>query len=238
MFGLMARAKKEEHQPPAACCMGVDVPDSPFLNANRVARINAGRYEEQEIIGALRVVRAGDTVLELGAGLGIVGAVVARNMRPARVMSYEANPDLIPHIEALYTRNKLTDRISVENRILWAGADRPEEVTLHVTNSFLGASVIERQNRATRPVAVQTADFNRVVAKADVLIMDIEGAELDILRSADLSRLRAMVLEFHPEAYGVEGMREAKAIVRDAGFQRIAPCSSRTVWACEKVYEG
>ncbi len=234
MFGLSVKPKVEEREPPAAVCMGVEVPDSPYLNGNRVARINAGRYEEQEIIGALRVVRAGDTVLEMGTGLGIVGAVIARNTRPAKVMSFEANPDLIPHIEDLYQRNGLTDRISVENRVLWSASDRPKEVTLHVTNSFLGSSLVEKSNRVTRPVSVRTDDFNRLASQSDVLIIDIEGAELDILKHADLTHLRALVIEFHPEVYGVDGMREAKAIVREAGFQRIAACSSRTVWTCEK----
>ena len=65
--------------------------------------------------------------------------------------------------------------------------------------------------------------------------MDIEGGELELLRHADLGQFRAMVLEFHPEAYGVEGMRECKAIIRDAGFERLPEKSTRTVWTCERV---
>ena len=56
----------------AAHCLGVDVPQSPFLHENRIQRINEARYEGQEIAGALHVVRQGDNVLELGAGIGYV----------------------------------------------------------------------------------------------------------------------------------------------------------------------
>lgn len=217
----------------AANCLGVEVPASPFLHEKRIARINAARYEEHEILGALRCVRAGDAVLELGAGLGIVGAVVARNLRPSRVRSFEANPALIPHIRALYALNGLEAVISVENRLLIAAPDRPETMALHLTNSYLGSSLLETA-RVRDTVEVPTGDFNEACAEAEVLIMDIEGAELDILRHADLRNLRAVVLEFHPEAYGVQGMQEAKEILRKAGFERIESCSTRTVWACEK----
>lgn len=226
--------KDQAPAPVAACCLGVNVPSSPFLHDTRIQRINAARYEEHEILGALRVVRRDDVVLELGAGLGIVGGVIAHNLRPKKVLSFEANPALIPHIEALYALNGLTTRIKVENRILMAGPDRPDTVTLHLTNSYLGSSVLDPKARGRSAVEVPTGDFNAVCAKADVLVMDIEGAELEILRHADLSTLRAIVLEFHPDAYGVEGMREAKAILRDAGFERIESCSTRLVWACEK----
>mgnify|MGYP002376163971 CR=1 FL=1 len=50
--------------PAVARCHDVEVPPSPFLNETRIARINAGRYEGQEIAGALTVIRPGDRVLE------------------------------------------------------------------------------------------------------------------------------------------------------------------------------
>ncbi|WP_375691385.1 FkbM family methyltransferase [Pseudooceanicola sp. LIPI14-2-Ac024] len=218
----------------AANCLGVDVPASPYLHDRRIARLNAGTYEEQEILGALRCVRPGDTVLELGAGLGIVGAIVARNLRPARVRSFEANPALIPHIEALYALNGLTDRIAVENRVLLAGPDQPEEVTLHLTNSYLGSSVHEK-SEVRSAVQVPTGDFDTACAGAEVLIMDIEGAEIDILRQADLSGLRAVVIEFHPGVYGRAGLIECKDRLRAAGLAPIASVSTRRVWACERA---
>jgi nucleoside-diphosphate-sugar epimerase len=63
----------------------------------------------------------------------------------------------------------------------------------------------------------------------DVLIMDIEGAEADFLRHADLSGLRAIVIELHPDVYGQPVLRECKTILLEAGFQRL-DCSTRTVW--------
>ncbi|GHG92496.1 FkbM family methyltransferase [Pseudodonghicola xiamenensis] len=218
----------------AAECLGIKVPASRFLHDKRIERINAAEYEGLEMAGALHVVGEGDVVLEIGAGIGLVGAVIAANAKPRLVRSFEANPELIPAIEALYAANGLGDRISVQNKVLVSAPDRPETMTFHIHNSYLGSSLIAPENRETRRVEVPTVSFHDVCAdlKPTVLVMDIEGGERDILLHADLSPFRAMVLEFHPNAYGVGGMRECKNVLREAGFERVAEKSTRTVWTC------
>jgi FkbM family methyltransferase len=214
-------------------CLGVRVPPSPLLNDQRIERINAARYEGQEIAGALKVVRPGDRVLEMGAGIGLVGAITLRNARPERVLSFEANPALIPHIEALYRLNGLEDRIEVRNRVLVSDPKTPESLPFHVRNSYLGSSLIDAEHRQTEAITVQTEAFEplRATFAPDVILMDIEGGELEFLRHARLDGVRAIVIEFHPDAYGVEGMRECKRILERAGFARVPRLSTRTVWA-------
>ncbi|TDK43807.1 FkbM family methyltransferase [Antarcticimicrobium luteum] len=224
----------------AAECLGVKVPASPFLHDKRIERINAAQYEGLEMAGALHVVRPDDVVLEIGAGIGLVGAVIAANAKPREVLSFEANPELIPAIEALYSANDLGGRISVRNAVLVSAPDRPESMTFHLHSSYLGSSLIEPAGRESRKVEVPTESFSGVCAelKPTVLVMDIEGGEQEILRHADLTGFRAMVLEFHPQAYGIGGMRECKNILRAAGFERIAEKSTRTVWTCERAETG
>ncbi|TDE39819.1 FkbM family methyltransferase [Antarcticimicrobium sediminis] len=223
----------------AAECLGVKVPASPFLTEKRIARINAAQYEGLEMAGALHVVRPEDVVLEIGAGIGVVGAVIAAKAKPRAVHSFEANPELIPAIEALYAANDLGARISVRNAVLVSAPERPDTMTFHVHSSYLGSSLIEPSRRKSRAVEVPTESFSEVCAALNptVLVMDIEGGEQEILRHADLSGFRAMVLEFHPKAYGIGGMRECKNILRAAGFERIAEKSKRTVWTCERATE-
>ncbi|MCE8547412.1 FkbM family methyltransferase [Ruegeria pomeroyi] len=218
----------------AAECLGVKVPASRFLNETRIERINTARYEGQEIAGALHVTGPKDVVLEIGAGLGIVGAVVARNAKPKSVTSFEANPELVPEIEALYALNGLGKKISLRNQILISAPDRPETIPFHIRSSYLGSSLLNPAERPSTVVEVPTADFAEVCAEtgANVLIMDIEGGELELLRHADLSQFRAIVLEFHPEAYEIAGMRECKSILTQAGFEKVNEKSTRTVWTC------
>ena len=218
----------------AAECLGVKVPRSRYLHDGRIARINAAQYEGQEIAGALHVVKDSDTVLDIGAGIGLVGAVIASNRKPKKIHSFEANPELIPEIEALYAANDLTDQIAVENTILVSADDRPDTMKFFLHKSYLGSSLVDPGSRTRKVVDVPTADFNALCKSLNptVLVMDIEGGELEILRHADLAPFRAVVLEFHPGAYGVSGMRECKTILRDAGFSRIDEVSTRTVWTC------
>lgn len=220
----------------AAECLGVKVPMSGFLNETRIERINAARYEGQEIAGALHVVTKDDVVLEIGAGIGVVGAVIAVNNTPQKIHSYEANPNLIPTIRALYAANGIEDRISVENAVLISGTKRPETIPFYVHNSYLGSSLDGDPERAKEKVDVATADFAETCARLNptVLIMDIEGGELELLRHADLTPFRAIVLEFHPGSYGKQGVAECKTLLKSAGFTKIEDKSTRFVWTCER----
>ncbi|WP_240336825.1 FkbM family methyltransferase [Tropicibacter sp. Alg240-R139] len=218
----------------AAECLGVKVPMTRFLHEKRIERIKAARYEGQEIEGSLHVVTPDDTVLEIGAGIGLVGAVIAHNAKPKAIHSFEANPELLDAINELYILNNLQDLISVNNQVLISAEDRPESLQFHIRTSYLGSSLLNPGNRPSNVVDVPTASFATVcdALEPTVLVMDIEGGELELLRHADLSCFRGVVLEFHPEAYGVEGMRECKTILTDAGFERVDEKSTRTVWTC------
>ena len=220
--------------PHVAECLGVKVPASPFLTATRIARIQEARYEGAEIAGALHVVGPGDRVLELGAGLGIVGAVTQLNARPAAMISFEANPNMIPHIEALYALNRIKSKITLHNKVLLSAKDAPEKVEFYLRNSFLGSSLNDTAARETTPVTIPTSRYEplRKRFKPTVLLMDIEGGELAFLRHANLEGLRAIVLEFHPDHYGNAGMRACKDILRAAGFHKVNEVSSRLVWTC------
>ncbi|MEM9012143.1 MAG: FkbM family methyltransferase [Pseudomonadota bacterium] len=220
----------------AATCHGVKVPASPHVSEARAARLEAGRYERQEINGALQLVGPEDRVLELGAGIGVVGAVIAHNRKPERVLSFEANPRLIPHIEALYAMNGLSDRISVRNQVVLAGEERPETIEFFFGKSFLGSGIDKPKRGSGASVDVPTVAYADIVAelKPTVLVIDIEGAEHDLLRHADLSGVRGIVVELHPAVYGVEGMRACKRTMRKAGFRRIEEASTRTVYVTRR----
>ncbi|MGP6087543.1 FkbM family methyltransferase [Antarctobacter jejuensis] len=225
-----------EEMEPNVTFRGVKVPSSPYLTDMRRKRIAEGRYEAEEIAGALATVRPGDRVLEMGAGLGIVGAVVAANAKPQALLSFEANPDLMPHIRALHDMNGLQDRIELRNQVLMSAKDRPATRSFHIRSSFLGSSLIDPENRPTRCVEVPTASLDEVLKefRPDVLIMDIEGGELEFLADADLRGIRAVVIEFHPKVYGQEGVRACKDKLRGMGFRKAEELSTRFVWTCTR----
>jgi len=59
--------------------------------------------DELQLLGTLLV--PDDTVLDLGAGLGLVSAYCAKRIGSERVFAYEADPDLEPCIRETYQLN-------------------------------------------------------------------------------------------------------------------------------------
>lgn len=223
----------------AATYHGIRVPRSPYTTEKRVQQIETMRYQGKEIAGALASVRPGDRVLELGAGLGILGAVVARLSRPSAILSYEANPDLLPHIRALHAENGLSEVIDLRNEFPMSSGDRPDSVTFYQDESSLALSVTGNPTGTWRPVSVRTADLDAVIAdfRPDVVVIDIEGAELRLLQHTRLQGVRAVIIKFYPTLYGTEDSWSCKRLLKNLGFQKQAEHSAPSVWTCERPAE-
>lgn len=215
-------------------------PHRQYLPERRIERIRNGRYEWQEIAGALHAIRPGDRVLELGAGIGIVGAVIAKNRAPARILSYEANPALIGYARAMHRANGLGEVIELRNAVLMSDPDAPATTDFHVHASFLGSSLIAPAGRRSTRVAVAVERLAAVTAdfSPEVMVIDIEGGELAFFRHADLSKLRAVIVELHPKVYGQDGLAECLALLHSAGLARIEAVSHPTVVAYARPAAG
>ena len=219
-----------------ATCHGLRVPGSTLITDEDARWIDKEGYEGHEIRGAMHVTTPEDRVLELGTGLGIVSGAVALNCQPQAVLSFEANPDLLPHIRELHRVNRLENTISVENAVLCGTGPRPALIDFNIAGDFRSSSLLKRGKAPVQTIKVPTAGFAEVVAgfRPSVLLMDIEGGELSLLRDADLSAFRAVIIEFHPGAYSDEGMEECKNILVSAGFAPLESHSPRRIWTCTR----
>lgn len=216
-----------------AACHGVEVPSSPHLGPRMIESINAGRYEGGEIAAGLACIPKGSRILELGAGAGVVGAILAKNLAPAAMLSVEANPNLIPNIRELHAHNALSEVIEVRNTVVLSAPDAPAEVTFHVRGNFLGSSLTPTREDKTRPVSVPVTRYADLCHEFphDAIMMDIEGGELDFLRHADLSAVKVIVAEYHRGIYGGEGFRECRKLLQRHGFRLAEEHSTPAVWA-------
>ena len=216
-----------------AACHGVEVPNSPHLGPRMIESISSGRYEGDEIAAGLACIPKGARILELGAGAGIVGAVLARNLAPAAMLSVEANPGLIPNIRELHAHNGVDHLIDLRNVVVLSDPDAPETVTFHVRGNFLGSSLTPAREDRTKAVSVPVlryADLTRDFPH-DAIMMDIEGGELDFLRHADLSAVNVVVAEYHRGIYGREGKHECRRLLESKGFRMVEEHSTPAVWA-------
>jgi len=205
----------------AAVCHGIRVPAGPHLGPRMIASMGEGRYEAGEIAGGLAVIPEGARILELGAGAGVVGAVIATRRRASAVLSVEANPNLIPYVRRLHALNGLEGVMSVEHGVVLTAPAPPATVTFHLTGNFLGSSLTDTRPGRTRPVEVPVIPYAALRARFphDAIVMDIEGGELDFLRHADLTGVNAFVAEFHRDIYGKEGARECMRLLDRAGLK-------------------
>ena len=199
---------------------GVEVPAAPHLSRRMIESMSQGRYERREVACGLAAIPQGARILELGAGSGVVGAVLALNTRPAAMLSVEANPFLIDHISQLYAHNGLSDIIRVRQGVLLTDPNAPQEMEFFVQSHFLGSTVFARKSeKATKvmvpvlPYAALKTDFPH-----DVIMMDIEGGELEFLRHADLTGVNTLIAEVHRDLYGRAGVQEIRGLMIKAGF--------------------
>lgn len=203
-------------------------------------RVFRGDYEAPEIKALLALLKPNDKLLELGAGMGLVSAVAAKMFPSLVIHSYEANPAMIPVINELHESNRITN-ISVHNVVLMP-VEEDGERTFYVAKSFAESSLLDVGSDSGRAfprslLQVAQRDIRKALSefRPDVLICDIEGGEAELFQDIDLSCLRALVLELHPDRIG----RIAEARIYDTAaaaglYPKIELCSG-TVVAFEKV---
>ena len=192
---------------------GLEVLDGDHLGPQMIKNMELERYERREVLAGLREIKATDTVVEMGAGAGIVGAIIAKNCKPKKIVSFEANHTLIDHIERLYVHNGVDDLIEVRNKIVLSEENPPKKVDFFIRGNFLGSGItilkgIDKARKVSVPVARWEAVKKEV--SPTVLMMDIEGAELKFFRDADLTGIRIIIVELHRDIYQRQGMREIR----------------------------
>jgi FkbM family methyltransferase len=215
-----------------ARCHGIEVPASPHLGPSMIRSLDAGKYESGEIAAGLACIPKGARILELGAGAGVVGAVLAKHLAPAAMMSVEANPRLIPNIRALHAHNGLDALITLRHAVVFSAPDAPGSVEFFLRGNFLGSSLTPLREEKAVPVTVPVLRYADLTAEFphDAIMMDIEGGELEFLRHADLSAVKVVVGEFHRMIYGREGMKECRQLLTKAGFQMDETHSRPGIW--------
>jgi FkbM family methyltransferase len=193
-------------------------PKNPEVIKGRVRRLlRENIYEEKETAAALRVVREGDVVVELGGGIGYMSTLVATRRQVKSVHVFEANPNLIPYIKSVHAANGVTNA-HVTNAIL---GPKKGTADFYVRNLMLGSSLQVLEGEVDPPATkIDVLDakttFNDIAP--NVLICDIEGAEADLIPLLDLTGLRAAIIETHPQWIGPAGMTRVMRAFMDAGL--------------------
>ncbi len=204
-----------------------DIPKDLTSRAYRSCFLSADyEAEERALIG--RYVQPADRVLELGACLGIVSCVTNRLLAErTKHLVVEGNPKLIPWIE----RNRQLNGAGFS--VLNAAASREAEVTFYLHPRYIVGGTAQR--KSDEPVTVPGRSLESLHAEDgpfDVMIMDIEGGEIDVLPGTEalLRAYRLVIIEWHEWATGAEGLERCRATLAAAGLRKVDAVGDTEAW--------
>lgn len=179
------------------------------------AALERGTYETEYARLLVHAVRRQDRVVEGGTCLGYTALVMAR--QGALIRTFEADPRTYR-----YARHNVAPfgaTVWVEPYLLsTTRAAHP----WYARGEFWNSS--GQDNPKAAPVAevktVQSVDIRQVLhdSRANVLALNVEGAEYELLTALDLSGIRTIVTEIHPWAVTPDQIQAIHQHVTGAGL--------------------
>jgi FkbM family methyltransferase len=178
-------------------------------------------------IYGLGALHGGATVVDLGAHVGACALVAARRVGPkGRVVAFEPSRANRAFLEANLVANGLAN-VSIVGKGAWSA---PAVLRLRLSSLSIEHSFEERlfggeDTGQAEDVEVDTVDnVLRAldVGAVDLLKMDVEGAELEVLRGAPgtLARTkRVVVAAYHRLRDGTPTYPRVRSQLRSAGFR-------------------
>lgn len=209
---------------------GILVPFVPDIVTPAIERpLRSGRYEGGERAKLQEMLRSGDRVLDLGAGLGLISTIAAERLGGAAVTSVEANPSLIPLIEETHRLNDVSG-IRLLNAVATGGGETGD-LPFYLRKDFWGSSMEPDSRPYVAVVDVPAIPITTLMSEArpTVVCCDIEGGELGLFDETDLSEVRVLILELHPKVYGSKGVEAIDALLSSKGFAPEDPTHHSTV---------
>jgi FkbM family methyltransferase len=182
-----------------------------------IATLESGWYEDRERWLAKEILERHDRVIEAGTAVGLVAMTAASIVGPADVLTFDANPEIVADAQRNFHRNGLGEIKSrwgvLKNRQSIHGENEAVDfyIAKHFWASRLHAS--EHDENIVRKVQVPVFCLEDQIEahRANVLICDIEGGEVDLLMHSDLRGIRKIIIETH---YGWVGERETDEMIR------------------------
>jgi len=183
-----------------------------------------GEYETGERKLIRRFLRADDRVIELGGCIGVLSCLVnARLSSRTHHLVVEANSELIP----LLTRHRELNQACFQIEECAVSTEREVPFVIHRLMTH-GRVFAPGDARLVRVRGRSLADLHYSRGPFNALLMDVEGSELEILRSSKdlLSSYRLVIIELHREPLGAEGLEECRRILTSIGLKRAAAIQS------------
>ncbi|WP_420863127.1 hypothetical protein [Algirhabdus cladophorae] len=200
---------------------GITIPHIAEMTRRHRTLLSENKYDGN-LVGALnRLLNTDDKVLELGTGFGFTAAFMAAK-KGVSVVSYDANPDILPPAQQLLDAN------GIKSVSLHHGAFGPRKgskpVDVFVRKDLMASSLGPLDDEPEDAVAAKSSTDvlnTNTVFKAhrpSVFVSSSEGGEVAALAAADLSALRAAVIVLNPLNTGSSGIATVFGAMERSGL--------------------
>ncbi|MDQ1381744.1 MAG: hypothetical protein QOJ71_2463 [Actinomycetota bacterium] len=193
--------------------------------------VGQGAYDFRDID-----ISPGDTILDIGAHIGVVSIYLAQRNPDARILAFEAVPRVFDLLVANLKRNKVRNVVAFNVAVTGDGRDL--ELVSHPQSNTGGGSAYAADHDLPGHdrVTVASVTLDQIIDRHDIdhcplLKIDIEGAEYEVLyeakRLAVIANIRG---EFHENAhllsngYSMDGLRDYCDALVGAGRTRFTRC--------------
>lgn len=197
---------------------GVVIPEEPGVITPTIRQaIVEKRFEAAEARQISQIVEAGDRVIEIGAGIGYISTLLARERRVASVLAIEANPHLLDYMTRLHRRNNVR-KVRRMSAVLTNAAR--DTMTFYLRADFWMGSLMPGPNPYLATVEVPTVNFDALLRAeaANLIVCDVEGAETFLFDGADLSGVDRVFVELHDHVTGLTGVGRVFASLAAEGL--------------------
>jgi FkbM family methyltransferase len=169
--------------------------------------LDNGAYEGKERELVSKFVKSTDRVIEVGTAVGVVSMTAASIVGPQNVLTFDANPHIVADAKENFARNGFEDiNGNVAVLVCRKNFGDGKMFDFHISKEFWASRLYVGSNNAdiVETVRINTRCLEDEIEKhrANVLICDIEGGEIDLLSEADLSAIRLIIIETHYWAVG------------------------------------
>lgn len=173
------------------------------------------RYERKEIELLNRVLRPGDRLLDIGAGIGVTSLFSARKIGGENVVAVEANPYLIE----IFKRNCALNNVKIDilNCLLFPSTPETDEVEFYINKQFWSSSAVRKSDHAIKVKALPISETLR--KGITVINADIEGAEAGLFgEMREFFSVEKILLETHTRYIGAKPLNDMLRHLMEMGF--------------------